>query len=144
MKLRPSTIRTLCRTLNAVGVTPRTTTFTEAPSFLRCMLLTTMISGDASGRPSSSLATRASTMIVFALSRLNPDVNSEVVPRWMTMALSVEPVDRRASRKPFDMATRTSITATTRAMPPMASRVTRQRTTRLRTLYEIGRAIRPA
>ena len=98
------------------------------------MLLTIMISGDAIGRPWPSRATRSSTMIMAALSRLNPEVSSEVVPRWMTMALSVSPVDRSAARKPFDIATSTSITATTSAMPPTASSVTFQRTMRFLTL----------
>jgi hypothetical protein len=39
-------MRTLLRTLNAVSVTPRTTTFTLSPSRQRGMLLTTMISGE--------------------------------------------------------------------------------------------------
>ena len=50
------------------------------------------------------------------------------------MALSGDPVARSAVRKPVDIATSTSITATTSAMPPMASSVTFQRTIRFRML----------
>ena len=38
-------------------------------------------------------------MIMFALSRVNPDVSSEFCPRWMTMALSGDPVARSAVRE---------------------------------------------
>jgi hypothetical protein len=50
------------------------------------------------------------------------------------MALSTRPVDRSAIRKPVLMESRATNTATTRAIPKTASRVTFQRTTRLRML----------
>ena len=127
-------MRTLLRTANAISVTPRTTTFTLSPSWRRGMLLTTMISGEASTRPCASRAIRWSTMIRFADSRLQASFSSDCAPRCTTMTFSGEPVVRSAMRKPFEIATSTSITATTSAMPPMASSVTCQRTIRLRML----------
>ena len=50
------------------------------------------------------------------------------------IALSVRPVERRAAAKPSDIDMSTANTATTRAMPPIASSVTCQRTRTLRTL----------
>jgi hypothetical protein len=50
------------------------------------------------------------------------------------IALSGRPVERSAARKPSDIAISMANTATTRAMPLIASRVTCQRTRTLRTL----------
>src|SRR3954447_26429828 len=47
--IRPCSMRTPCRTLNAIGETPRTVTLTSAPSVVRGRFATTTISGDASG-----------------------------------------------------------------------------------------------
>ena len=69
------------------------------------------------------------------------EVSSDVEPRWVTMALSGDPVERRAMRKPFSIANRVTKTATTSPMPTTASSVTFQRWRRLRTLYERGSAM---
>ena len=79
-------------------------------------------------RPAAALrvardADRRSTSML-ALSRLKPEVSSELEPRCITMALSGEPVALSATRKPFAIAARTSSTAMTSAMPPTASSVT--------------------
>ena len=63
-----------------------------------------------------------------------PEVSSEPEPRCTTIALSVRPVERSAASKPADIDMSTAKTATTRAMPPTASRVSCQRTRTLRTL----------
>ena len=82
MNVRPSTIFTFCRTEKAMGVTPRTVTLTSvwSPVLFGSEAMVT-ISGDASGCPSPSRFTRASTMIMLALSRLKPELISEFDPR---------------------------------------------------------------
>ncbi len=94
----------------------------------------TTISGDAKGTPSLPRATRLSTRTRSASCRLKPEVSSEVAPFCTTMALSVRPVDLKASRNPAETACSTTNTATTSAIPAMASRLVRHRTRRFRTL----------
>ena len=63
-----------------------------------------------------------------------PEVSSEPEPRWTTIALSVRPVERSAVLKPSVIDISTANTATTSAMPEIASSVSCQRTLTLRTL----------
>ena len=83
-------------------------------------------------------------MMMLALSREKPELNSDPEPRCVMMAFSRVPVDFKAFRKPLAMAVSAISTATTSEIPARANRVTFQRTRTLRTLYEMGRAIRPA
>jgi hypothetical protein len=115
-------------TLNTIGVTPRTTTFTSAPSSLRFMEATIASSGDAIGCPCASRATCESTESALSASRPIPEVISDVDPRCVMIAFSGDPPALSASRKPAAIAVSTMRTATTSAMPPIASSVTRPRT----------------
>src|SRR5262245_10913783 len=139
-KRRPETRRMPPRTSNADGSTPRSATFVKLPSAARRRFATITISREASGAPSAVRATRESTSTRWAASRGMPDVSSEVAPFWTTIALSARPVDRSAVRNPAAIAESTTKTETTSAMPKIASRFMRQRTPRLRTLYESGSA----
>ena len=71
-------------------------------------------------------------------------MSSDADPRWTIIALSALPVVRSAIANPSDIDISTVKTATTSAIPEMASRVTCQRLRTLRTLYERGSAIRPS
>ncbi len=104
------------------------------PSVAFTRLMTMTQSQEARGWPSAPRATRSSTMIMLRASRGTPEVSSEPEPRWTMMALSGRPVDLRAVLKPSDIDMSTAKTATTRAIPLTASRVTCQRTRTLRTL----------
>src|SRR5262245_57454471 len=103
--------------------------------------MTTTQSHDASGVPSGRRATRSSATIMFRTSMPTPEVSSEAEPRWTIIALSGRPVERSAAWNPDDIDSRIEKTATTSAMPEIASSVTCQRTRTFRMLYEIGRAI---
>ena len=109
-------------------------TFVGWPSVARGRPITITRSQEASGWPSASRATRSSTRIVLRCSSGTPEVSSEPEPRWTMIALSVRPVERSAVWKPSDIAISTANTATTSAMPTIASSVTCQRTRTLRTL----------
>ena len=97
-------------------------------------LITTTQSQAARAEPSGRRAIRSSERMVLRSSILTPEVSSEAEPRWTMRALSGRPVERSAIWKPADMESRTASTATTRAMPEIASRVTCQRTRTLRML----------
>ena len=134
VKVRPSTTVIPPRTSKARGVTARRVTFAGWPSLARGRPITTTSSQDASGWPLASRATRSSTVIMLRSARGTDEVSSEPEPRWNTIALSVRPVVRRAAAKPSDIDMSTAKTATTRAIPPTARRVSCQRTRTLRTL----------
>src|SRR5262245_38368918 len=137
---RPERRRMPPRTSNADGATPRRVTLMRLPSAARLSCATITISGDARGAPSAARATRESTSTRWAASRGMPDVSSDVAPFWTTIALSVRPVERSAVLNPAAIAESTTKTETTSAMPKIARRLMRQRTARLRTLYESGSA----
>ena len=134
MKLRPRTISIPPRTANAIGETPRIVTLVGCPSLRRGLLLTTTISGEASGRPSAPRATRESTTIRLRWSSGTHEVSSLADPRCTTIAFCGMPVERRARRTPATIASSTTSTATTRLMPRTARNVTCQRSRRLRRL----------
>ncbi len=134
VKVRPSTTSIPPRTSKARGVTARRVMFAGMPSLRRGRPMTTTHSHEAMGRPSESRAIRSSTTILLRSSRGTPEVSSEAEPRWTIIALSVRPVDLSAALKPSDIDMSTANTATTRAMPPIASRVTCHRTRTLRRL----------
>ena len=122
------------RTLKASGVTPRSVMLVGWLSVFLGLLAITTISHDASGVPLLSRAMRGSVMMVCALPMLIHDVSSDSEPRWVTMALLSEPVERSAAWKPADIDAITTTAATTSAMPKIASSVTFQRWPRLRML----------
>jgi len=71
---------------------------------------------------------RESRTSALSASRGMPEVISDVEPRCVMMAFSDDPLAWSAWRNPAAIAVSTISTATTRAMPPMASSVTRPRT----------------
>ncbi len=115
-------------------MTARSVTLAGWPSLMRGRPITTTCSQDASGWPFASRATRSSTMIMLRSASGTPEVISELEPRWTTIALSGRPVERSAALKPSDIDISTANTATTSAIPTIASSVTCQRTRTFRTL----------
>jgi hypothetical protein len=83
---------------------------------------------------SSRSSTSSRTTIICRWSSGIQEVSSDAEPRWMIIALSERPVVRRAAAKPSDIDISTVKTATTSAIPEMASRVTCQRLQTLRML----------
>ena len=73
-------------------------------------------------------------MIMLRSASGTPEVSSEPEPRCTMIALSGRPVERSAALKPSDIDISTANTATTSAIPPIASSVTCQRTRTLRML----------
>jgi hypothetical protein len=134
VKRRPWVISIPPRTSKARGVTARMLTLVGLPSLTLGSAITITCSGEARGCPSLPRATLSSTETRLRCSRDTPELSSDMEPRCTMMALSVRPVARRAMAKPSDMAMSTVSTETTRAMPTTASRVTCQRTRRLRRL----------
>ena len=134
LKATPSTMSMPPRTSKLWGGTARSVTLVGCPSLSLGSAITTTHSQDASGLPSAARATRSSTTIMLRWSSDTPEVSSEAEPRWTMIALSGGRSTRSASAKPSDIESSTVNTATTSAMPPIASSVTCQRTRTLRTL----------
>ena len=133
--LRPSTTRTLDRTVQAWSPTPRATTFaTCVVSKILGSGTRTYTSGLTRGFPSAPVATWGAAARMLATSRDRPLDSSESAPRRSTSRFRSDPVRTRAVRKPFASASMPMNTATTSAMPSAVKAVDTGRCSTLRTL----------
>ncbi len=131
--MRPSTMWTLERSAADLGPIPRTTTFVVVPD-LRGRFQTTTSSAVASGCPSGARAISGWLWKTAAASRVMMLVSSAVDPERTMIALSGEPVDRRADSKPPASASVKMKTQATSAMPSAVSAVLTRRWPRFRQL----------
>src|SRR5438477_9329891 len=118
--IRPRTILTLSRTLNAGGSTPRSGTFASVPVERLGRLMMTNSSADASA-PSEPRATPVESAITRVSSRDMPLTISLSDPPRSTRAVSGEPDTVIARRNPCAMESTPTNTATTPAIPNTAS-----------------------
>ena len=118
--MRPSTIFSRSRTLNAAGSTPRSGTFTSVPVERLGRLMMTNNSAEASA-PSGERATPGASAMMRALSRESPLTISLSAPLRSTSAASGEPDAAIVRRKPAAMDSTPTSTVTTPAMPMTAA-----------------------